>query len=135
MPRKQKNANQKEINVSRGENYQSHYECRRFALACDDSLRRRVADALLGLPRPTMNVFGAVPMSYYSPGMWDDLMQLSTILQIEVEFLVWWYWSEEGWNAFQKDFKDLPELYTAPVEKSPFVHRPGSLEVVHRLRR
>ena len=132
MPRKAVNASMAKINKARGENYISHFECRQFALSVDESLRVRVANALEVMPRPALNVFACVSMSYYfEPTTWQTIMQAGRFLSMDASYLLWWYWSDAGWDEFQRQFKDLPELYTGDVYKSEVVHMQTVYEHLH----
>lgn len=122
MPRKAGIANMREINKWRELNYVSHFECRQFALACDSTIVQRTAAALESLPRPELNVFGAVPMAYYSHEVQRHCFLTGRMLGLDAGLLLWWYWSQMGWDAFQDCWKFLPELYTTPVDNSTVVH-------------
>lgn len=135
MPRKAGIADMKEINKWRELNYVSHFECRRFALDCDHAIVQRTASALESLPRPELNVFGAVPMVYYTHEVQRNCFLIGKMMGLDAGGLLWWYWSELGWNAFQDFWKSLPDLYTAPVDNSTVVHMLAVREAVFVPRR
>lgn len=115
MPRKMTPANVRRIMSKRADNYAHHFECRQTVKAMPQENREMIIHATGHLRAPELNVFGATMRTQ------DEelaLIVLAGRIGLRDPWLLNpWYTSEQGWQAFQEAWDNLPE----PVD---FVHTP-----------
>jgi hypothetical protein len=59
--------------------------------------------------KPTLDFYGNVSKDYFDGENWQKLIIATKLYGVKEDLLVWWYWSEEGWAAFQDEFNNLQE--------------------------
>lgn len=111
MPRKQKEI-VIDVNQVRADNYQSHFQKRRFVQALDEGFRVQAWKSIEYLPRTDLNIFG---VDNYQPDDWDEILKVSVRLHLEPCYCIWWWWSDTGWAAFQELWQNLPEVVHIPL--------------------
>ncbi len=111
MPRKV-TSNEVDYQQVRADNYAYHYQCRQYALALGAKKMTLVANAVETLPRPQLNVYGN--FCDFSVDEWRQVYRVAGGLGMEAAALLWWYWSDAGWQDFQSQWAELPEVVHMP---------------------
>lgn len=101
-----------DVNEHRAENYQYHFQRRQLARVHPD--RENIAALVSALPKPTLNTYGVV--SFEGKAAWPVNSQylrpyydLGKKLGFDLD-LEYWYWSDAGWEEFERQWKELPEV-------------------------
>lgn len=111
MPRKPKQEIV-DLNRIRADNYRSHLQKRRFVLALEPGFFAQAVKSIELLPRTDLNIFG---VDNYQPHEWTQIFKVSIALGLEPAYCNWWWWSDAGWQAFQKLWSELPEVVHIPL--------------------
>jgi len=101
----------KDIQASRGDWYQFHYENRQAVKAMPDDMLRSYQYIAGAIEPPHMTVYGGVPEDWPERKAYE----LCNKFELDVNLINPWYLSEAGWNELQKLWAQLPEpidLYT-----------------------
>lgn len=121
---------------ARRDNYAHHYDRRKWAKGQSGDLIRFCVNACAVLETPHLNFFGNWAGEYFEGDNWTRLLSTCKMHDLHPCDLVFWYWSEEGWERFQKEFNNLAEpeklstavvdkslgFYPQAVDKSPLIH-------------
>lgn len=116
MPRKVKKE-MIDVNKCRAEWYALHFETRQEALT--HPKRIVIASSVATLPKPELTIFGAAGFNgksmfhYFSNTVEMGgyyVLSRSLTPWVDVSCLFWWYWSDAGWEAFEKLWQNLPEV-------------------------
>ena len=122
-----------EVQKSRAEWYQFHYENRQRAKAQDRDTLQAYLYAASQIQAPQMTVFGGLSHD------WPERQAyvLAGRNRLDVELINPWYLTDAGWNEFQRLWAQLPEpvdifstppcvqvgdlytLYTLPADANP----------------
>ena len=113
MPRKQKEPT---IYRQRRDNYVTHFELRQTFKILPLEMQLLYQKWSATLPKPALDVWGA---GGYTMDEMNHLIMLANAKNLpDCWMLVPWYASDEGWNDFQNQWKDLPDLiHMPPVDK------------------
>jgi len=101
----------------RGRNYQDHFSCRAWAILHPRGTQ--LAYMVGQLARPRLNLFGVAefPASACEDG-WllpREYYDLAKLYEIEPGCLHYWYWSLDGWSAFQHEWSQLAKAVNIPL--------------------
>lgn len=106
------------INQRRGENWEEHYEFRRFALT--HPRREEIGRAVATLPRPSLGVTGGAVVcgkAWAACSTHDaaQFLEIGKLYGVSYWMLLWWYWTTEGWQEFNDLWANLPEVVHIPL--------------------
>lgn len=109
MPRKQKEPT---IYRQRRDNYVSHFKFRQTFKALPVEMQLLYQKFSVLLPRPVLDVWGA---GGYTMDEMNGLIKLANSKGLpNCWMLVPWYATDEGWNDFQKQWQELPDVVHMP---------------------
>jgi hypothetical protein len=118
MPRKQKPVII-DVNRRRADNYQWHFSCRQYAK--NHPYQTEIAACLRSLPRPTLDIFGSEcldgrPVGSYPEQNLEGFFSLAARFGLESAcWMMYWYWSDQGWQEFEMQWQALPEVVHIPM--------------------
>lgn len=116
MPRSVPIAN---VHQARLSNYTHHFECRTLAKMFDKESTDLYLTLCQYVVPAGINLFGATDRKKED---WDMLIELANRYKVDCWFINPYYLSDIGWDAFQEDWKNLPELVHIPcVQVAPLV--------------
>lgn len=108
-----------DVQRARADNYAHHFECREYAKNMDAALRAKYIDLAKCVRPAHINIFGATDRTKEE---WDHLVRLANQHEIDCWFVNPFYLTDIGWDAFQEEWKNLPELVHIPcVQVEPLV--------------
>lgn len=124
MPRKQLKMSARDVQQSRSEWWQFHYEKRAMFKALNPNEQHTYQNASMLISPPTMTIYGGLPEAWPTR---DDFRALSRVQAMEdIDLCCPWYVSEAGWQMFNELWNQLPEpvdLYTSGcVQVGDVVH-------------
>ncbi len=112
MPRK---VTPSKIYRQRRDNYCFHFEQRQLFKAVALELQLLYEKWSATLPRPILNAWGA---GIYSEAEWTQVVKLAVDKNLPDGFLlVPWYVSDQGWEIFQTDWQNLPDVIHFPPQE------------------
>lgn len=98
---------QESIMRQRADNYAHHFECRQAVKAFPADFRETIIHAAGHLPAPQLSLFGSTVRTN------DEEMAIIVLanrIGLHDPFLLNpWYVTEQGWEAFQRAWDNLPE--------------------------
>lgn len=112
-----------DIMQARGLHYAKHLENHRLCML--SPAREHVLRIIPNLPIPRVDLWGDLDSLYLNA---DTLAQFfeSKVYTVELQHMVSWYWSAEGWDDYCKQFQQLPE----PFEEYTYRWQGGRLPVL-----
>ena len=120
MPRKMQVTTQ-EIYRIRGDWWQKYVQARQFVRSLPDNRRQAVGRLVDDLNRPKLDHVTGCPLwisditGRDTTGHPSDAYRLAATFGLDVDFLIWWFWSEEGWRALDNLWQELPEVIHIPL--------------------
>lgn len=102
----------REIQKSRAEWYEYHFNCRAQIKAMSAEEIQRYQTAVSMISTPQMTIYGGLHQDYPE----REAFTIANRYHLDANLMVYWYVSEQGWMDFQKIFTSLPEpidLYTS----------------------
>lgn len=112
MPRHIK-ATAKKVQLSRRDWYTFHFDNHEKVKNLPSEILHKYQYVASMIESPTMTIFGGLPGDYPK----REAFELCGKHELDANLLNSWYLSEDGWNAFQDLWSQLPEpvdLYTTP---------------------
>lgn len=107
------------VQLARQDNYVHHFECREFVKAMDSALRQKYISLSSSVRPAHINIFGATDRRKED---WDMLVHLANEHGLDCWFINPFYLTDAGWEAFQEEWRNLPELVHIPcVQVEPLV--------------
>jgi len=108
-----------DVQKARADNYAHHFECREYCKNMDSALRQKYLDLVRCVNPAHINIFGATDRKKED---WDTIIDLANQYDVDCWFINPFYLTDIGWEAFQEEWKNLPELVHIPcVQVEPLV--------------
>ena len=98
------------IQLCRRDNYVHHFECHKFMMANPEEEIKHYQHISQYVQAPILNPFGC---DSYDEVQWNQIFKIATAEGLKAVYLVPWYLSEEGWQDFQKQWDQLPDVTPA----------------------
>jgi hypothetical protein len=106
-----------DVTQHRAENYVHHFQRRQLARNHPD--REGIALLVAALPKPMLNIYGVV--AFEGKASWPTsshymrpYFELGKRLGFDLD-LEYWYWSDQGWDDFEKLWQALPDFVNIPL--------------------
>jgi hypothetical protein len=132
MARKIRSVTFQELEIARADNYRSHYERREFVKTWPADLLAKYQAAVAQAPQAVLSLAGA---DHYSDDDLTRLVEVANQYGVDAWLLNAWYLFPQGWEIFQSEWANLPELVHIGLcttrKVVPAVHR-QELEPAYR---